>query len=308
MSAPSRDADFVYDLPRLLWLRQEIAELARAEEPALRLLRPPDGAPRLMAVLAASFNPLTRAHEAIVAAGLAHGADAALLLLPLRALDKEGVERATLADRALVALAWAERRGHVAVALANRGLYRDQALLLAGRFPSAHIAFLAGYDKVVQIFDHRYYHERDAALRELFAAARLWVAPRAGQGAAELGALLDRTENQPFAGHLELLPLGAAVDALSSTLVREAARSGGDWEALVSAETAAFMRETQPYAAPVALDDGEVVDVYGLRQRLLDAIAAGRLAGGDFAALCRQARATTPEGRTLRALLSRADV
>ena len=36
-----------------------------------------------------------------------------------------------------------------------------------------------GYDKVVQIFDPRYYDDRDAALDRLFALSSLLVAPRA---------------------------------------------------------------------------------------------------------------------------------
>jgi hypothetical protein len=105
------------------------------------------------------------------------------------------------------------------------------------------------------------------------------------------------------------LVLEADVDALSSTTVREAARAGQPWQALVPTETAVFLREALPYSAPVSLPDGEDVDAYGLRLALIDAAAAGRLGpGADFAALCHQARAATPEGKRLRAWLAKGDL
>ena len=41
--------------------------------------------------------------------------------------------------------------------------------------PTAELTLLVGYDKVVQILDPKYYDDRDAALHELFALARLLV-------------------------------------------------------------------------------------------------------------------------------------
>ena len=74
-------------------------------------------------------------------------------------------------------------------------------------------------------------------------------------------------------------------------------------------ETAVFLREALPYSAPVHLPDGEEIDAYGLRLALIDAAAAGRLdPGADFAALCHQGRAATPEGKRLRAWLAKGDL
>jgi hypothetical protein len=117
--------------------------------------------------------------------------------------------------------------------------------------------------------------------------------------------LLQREENRRFAARVTPLMLEADVDALSSTIVREAARAGQPWQALVPVETAVFLREALPYSAPVHLPDGEEIDVYGLRLALVDAAAAGRLgSGADLAALCQQACAATPEGKRLRAWLA----
>jgi nicotinic acid mononucleotide adenylyltransferase len=296
---------FLYDLPRLMWLRAVEQQLQCQSEPALHVLRPLTRDPATIAALSGSFNPLTRGHEALVTAARQEGMGAVLLVLPVRAIDKEGVARAALVDRALVLLQWAAWHGGTGVALVNRGLYLEQAALLAAQYPSSAITFLVGYDKVEQIFDPRYYTDRDAALETLFGLATLRVAPRQGRGKDALDALLQREENRRFAAHVTPLTLEADVEALSSTTVREAARAGQPWQALVPVETAVFLREALPYSAPVYLADGEEIDAYGLRLALIDAAASGRLGpGADFAALCHQVRAATPEGKRLRARLA----
>jgi nicotinic acid mononucleotide adenylyltransferase len=301
---PTPKPAFLYDLPRLLRLRAVEQQLQRQSEPALHVLRPLTRAPATIAVLSGSFNPFTCGHETLVTAARREGVGAVLLVLPVRAIDKEGVTRAALVDRALVLLHWAARHGGTGVALVNRGLYLEQAALLAAQYPSSAVTFLVGYDKVEQIFDPHYYTDRDAALEALFGLATLRVAPRQGRGKDALDALLQREENRRFAAHVTPLALEADVDALSSTTVREAARVGQPWQALVPVETAVFLREALPYSAPVHLPDGEEIDVYGLRLALIDAAASGRLgAGADFAMLCHQARAATPEGKRRRAWL-----
>src|SRR5207248_1364859 len=127
---------FLYDLPRLLQLGDVEQQLQRRPEPALHVLRPlprgsdtphlpipspleGGGAVTTIAVLPGSFNPLTRGHEALVAPAWREDVDAVLLVLPGRAIDKEGVARAALVDRALVLLQWAARHGGAGVALVN---------------------------------------------------------------------------------------------------------------------------------------------------------------------------------------------
>lgn len=303
-------SDFVYDLPRLLWLREQEGPLSLAEEPRLHLLDPLPTAPRSVAVLAGSFNPLTRGHTALVEAARREGSDAVVLLLPLRAVDKEGVTRAAAIDRALVLLEWARRRSGAGVALVNGGLYVEQAALLREQFPSSEVVFVVGHDKIVQVFDPRYYDERERALEELFRLAAFRVAPRLGQSAAELRALLEEAENAPYAGGVAPLALDADVDALSSTLVRAAIQRGEPWEDHVPAETAHFVREAQPYSPPARLADGTEIDAYGLRLALIEAIATGHLdmpsapSAAEFAALCQTARADTAEGARLRTQLA----
>ena len=106
--------------------------------------------------------------------------------------------------------------------LFNRGLYVDQALAARTRWPDLDtLLFLVGYDKIVQIFDPRYYDDRDAALQKLFRLASFLVAPRDDATADDFAALLSRPENRPFAARVRSLPLPSAVAAVSSTGLRQ---------------------------------------------------------------------------------------
>src|SRR5690348_3214322 len=155
-------------------------------------------------VFAGSFNPLTRAHVALAnAARRAAGLDALLWACAAASVDKERVERAALVDRLAQMCAFVAGRRREALALLNRGLYVDEARTLRALLaPSAELTLIVGYDKIVQIFDPKYYADRDTALRALFSLAHLLVAPREGEGASALAALLAQRENRPFARHV----------------------------------------------------------------------------------------------------------
>src|SRR5207248_8509577 len=84
----------------------------------------------------------------------------------------------------------------------------------------AELVFLVGHDKIVQIFDPRYYSDRDGALRELFALSGFLVAPRAGAGIDELRDLLAEPENRQFAARVRPLALAERYRAMSSTKAR----------------------------------------------------------------------------------------
>lgn len=297
---------FIYDLPRLLDLARTEQRLGATEAPSLELLAAPEGNPRSIGVLSGSFNPPTRGHAALVEGALREDIEAVLLLLPLRAVDKESVTRASAIDRALVLLEWARGYRSVGVGLVNRGLLVEQAALVAARYPECRLAFLVGHDKIVQVFDPRYYQDRDSALRALFERAAFHVAPRQGQSEAALRALLAREENRPFAAQVAALAVAADVDLLSSTAVRQAIARGASWEHLVPPEAAHFIRETRPYAPPSRLSDGDEIDAYSIRQALIAAAADGRLVAcrDDFRGCYRVACADNEEGRRLRAWIA----
>lgn len=215
----------------LLDAAPSIAELA-LQERAVELHGDPAAAPlvggdrvataRAVGLFAGAFNPLTRAHVALAEAARAAGdLDVIAWTLAVVTVDKERVDRATLPDRLAQVAAYSEGRAVDALVVVNRGLYVDQARALHRLMtPEARLAIVIGYDKVVQIFDPRYYADRDAALEELFAEADLLVAPRAGQGPRELELLLARPQNERFAASVRPISLAEEFAAESSTQVR----------------------------------------------------------------------------------------
>ncbi len=186
-------------------------------------------------LLAGSYNPLTLAHIALAeAARQSARLDAIVWACAAVTVDKERVTRASLPDRLaqLVAYLAATRptatapRGHVddALVLLDHGLYVEQARALRTLLaPGAELTIIVGFDKVVQIFDPRYYADREAALQALFAQARLLVAPRDGQGEAALATLLARPENQPYAPYVAYCPLAPEYATDSSSEARQIA-------------------------------------------------------------------------------------
>lgn len=222
---------------------------------------------RAVGLFAGSFNPLTQAHVALAeAARVAGHLDAIAWTLAVETIDKERVERATLPDRLAQLDAYCDGRAGDAVVVTNRGLYVDQARALhALMAPGARLAIVVGYDKVVQIFDPRYYAERDPALAALFDEADLLVAPRAGQGPRDLEALLSRPENAAFAGAVQPMPLAPEYAAESSSQVRTlAARAHANApRALVTPEGWTLAR----LGAYVAADDASGAGAaYGMRE------------------------------------------
>jgi hypothetical protein len=200
-----------------------------------------------------------------------HGDGRVYAAVSKRTTDKEHVERPLLVDR-IVLLETVIRHGApgAGIMLFNRGLYVEQAEAIRAAFPEVTVLFfLLGFDKIVQIFDQRYYTNRDAALGELFFLAEVLVAPRGTSGARELQELLDQPANRQFASHVHLLPLSEEYRAVSSTHIRQ------DFEAHrrdVPAEVERYIRETHAYEQPEELPDGSRRDMYGERIEAIKSI------------------------------------
>ncbi|HEX5159178.1 MAG TPA: hypothetical protein VFW17_18360 [Ktedonobacterales bacterium] len=265
------------DCSRLARLARAAATVVASDEPRAVELA---GGRRLRAALrvgvfAGSFNPLTRAHVALAnAARRAAGLDALIWACAAASVDKERVERAALVDRLAQMSAFVVGRRREALALLNRGLYVDEARTLRALLaPSTELTLIVGYDKIVQIFDPKYYADRDAALRALFSLARLLVAPREGEGAEALAALLAQPENRPFARYVRYLDVPAGYAHDSSTEARALA-------AETPADIAALSRLLPPVGLALALHTGAyrptmptVDNPYTVRARWLDALA-----------------------------------
>ena len=186
-------------------------------------------------VLPGSFNPLHMAHVTLLgeASRLLPQKPGSLppvaaLSLSVRTINKARATGMLLPDRAwtmhatLSAMRSPECAHHVAL-LASHGLYLDQAIALRNAMPGLHadgLWFAIGHDKACQIFDARYYDDRDAALQALFRLAGLLVAPRAGGTAADVQELMDLPENRRFAPRVRPISLPSCLADVSSTAYR----------------------------------------------------------------------------------------
>lgn len=226
-------------------------------------------------LFAGSFNPLTRAHVALAnAARRVAGLDVVVWVCAVASVDKERVERAALVDRLAQMRAFVAGRRHDALVVLNRGLYVDEARTMRTLLsPSAQLVILVGYDKIVQIFDPRYYADRDRALDALFSLAHLLVAPRDDDGADALARLLSEPRNQPFASLVRYLDVPTTYALDSSTEARVlAARTPPD--------VAALSRLLPPAGMALAFETGAFLsastagrDAYEVRARWLDTLA-----------------------------------
>ena len=215
--------DRFLDAERLIQHGLALRDLAAEPEPTARQIAGRHLVPGArLGLLAGSFNPPTIAHQTLALAGLADGQLGAVqYALSIRTVDKEVVTGAGLEDRLLMLDALLEDDQRLGTVVVNRGLYVDQARIVRSLFPDlGALVFLVGHDKIVQIFDPRYYEDRDAALEALFALSTFMVAPRGdGEGPA-LAALLDQPENRRFAHAVRPLDLPPGLREVASSNIR----------------------------------------------------------------------------------------
>lgn len=225
-------------------------------------------------VFPGSFNPPTTAHLALLKQAWQyareHGPMQIYAAISKHTTDKERVQRPLLLDRIiLLETLLRHHLRHTGIMLFNRGLYVEQAEAVHSAFPRVtRLYFLVGFDKIVQIFDPRYYEDRDLALHELFDLAEFLVAPRGEAGPVALTNLLEQPENRQFARNIHGLPLSAAYRDISSTRIRQSPTA---YEQEVPPEVLRFMRETHAYEQPLELADGSKIDQYGERIQAIEA-------------------------------------
>jgi nicotinamide-nucleotide adenylyltransferase len=239
-----------YDLDRLIQHGRALQRLDAVGDGELRQLAgalPQRGA--RLGLLAGSFNPPTIAHQMLALAGLtAGGLDQVWYTLSIHTVGKEVVTGAALDDRLLLLDLLAEEDPRLGVLLLNRGLYVDQAKLIRAAYPTlTDLVFLVGFDKIVQVFDPRYYDDRDAELDRLFVLVTFLVAPRGDDDEADLAELLGRPENRRFAGAIRPLNLPPELRAVASSHVRVGLAAGGETDETVPPGVAAFIEETGLY-------------------------------------------------------------
>lgn len=286
--------DAIYDLQRLVDLHEALATLAVTATPTARVLIPDPLPPvRRVGMLCGSFNPLTLAHtELAERARETARLDLVFFTLATVTIDKERVTGLSLEDRLVLLSLYAQQHTGTGVALVNRGLYFEQAQAFRSALGEhVELSFVVGMDKLLQILDPKYYQDRDAALRQLFALTSLIVANRGALERAEFNRLLDRPENRPYRFRIQFCPLSETVADLSATEVRERLARGRSVENWVPPETATFLAETRAFHPPLPLGE-EQVDAYAVRQNLLGLLFVRRSQNQeakDFYTLYREA-------------------
>ena len=225
-------------------VERQLADLTLDANPLVVLA----GAERMAGVtrlgmFSGAFNPPTLAHLALAQAALDAGdVERVLLCISQVTVDKERMARAPLVSRLIVLSQLAARLPAVVVGVTAAGLYADQARALHQALPAVtDRALLMGFDKIVQIFEPHYYRDFPAALRELFAEARLLVAPRGGAGAADLAQLVAQPAARPYGDRVRYLALDPHYHDLSSTTVRARITQGLPITDLVPPEAVALV-------------------------------------------------------------------
>jgi nicotinate-nucleotide adenylyltransferase len=167
-------------------------------------------------VLAGAFNPVTRAHLALVDAAL-QVVDEVICVVP-RVYPHKELHGADLETR----VEMLRRAGtRFRVALCEHGLFADIAHELREQYPDAELYFICGRDAAERVIHWDY--GDPGAIERILENFRLLVASRHGE-----------LEAPPHLRHrVEPLPLTGDFDDVSSTEVRKRIAAGLAWEHLV---------------------------------------------------------------------------
>jgi nicotinamide-nucleotide adenylyltransferase len=221
------------------------AAIERAREPGpprLEVVGGPAGNPGTVGLVAGSFDPMTRGHEALAEA---LRTDLTLMIWSPQTLPKEeptgeqgSPPRLEPEVRLVAVLAWCLSRPNARLAVCSHGLLVDQVEAAARTFPEARFVVGVGSDKLRQIFDPAWYEDRDAALKRLFRRAVVAYSVRT----TDRSSTAPRIEGGPgWRPRLRLLDLPSDVAGLSSSGVREAIRRGQDVSGAVPREVLPFL-------------------------------------------------------------------
>lgn len=194
-----------------------------------------------LGVLPASFDPLTKAHVAIVSEARKWGLDEILLLLDRRNVDKRSFA-ASLEDRVLLVTSFF-KEDDVSVGVSSHGLFLEKLRALRRLYPpSTRIYFLAGYDTILRVLDKKYYQDRESALDELFGGSEFLVAGRGDKGEKEIISLFEKEENKRFKSKIKTINI-APFTFVSATEIRRRIKRGESLDALVPEDILPLINE-----------------------------------------------------------------
>ncbi len=188
------------------------------------------------AVLPASFNPPTLAHQFMVHWALEKGGfQGVLLLLDLRHADKPPQD-AHLLDRYLMIRLGLSLNDRTLIGLSSHGLFLEKARAISGLSPApVNWSFLVGEDTMARILDPRFYSSAQEELGELFSRASFVVFERPGG--------FPRSSPREF----PLVSSPENIRTISSSLVRQNRFLNLPWRELLCPEVAHFIELTGLY-------------------------------------------------------------
>jgi nicotinate-nucleotide adenylyltransferase len=237
-------------------LSEVLAELDRAGEPRIEILRKaPSRGPRL-GIFASSFNPPTLAHvEVVRLAKERFRLDEILALAGLRNADKTSYD-CRIEDRfAMMADAFEGDAG-VSLGISSHAFYVDMVEALDCLYPPASdLHFIIGFDTFERVIDledrytaryHRRFRDRRAALEFLLSRSRLIVASRGGSGRESVDRILEN-EPQALRERVLYLDFPAELSERSATDVRERIGAGLPIDGLVPPAVQRYITDRQLY-------------------------------------------------------------
>jgi nicotinate-nucleotide adenylyltransferase len=169
-----------------------------------------------LGILAGAFNPVTRAHLALVDAALA-SVDEVVCVVP-RIYPHKDFDGAGL-DQRIQMLSRAGGRYQVEVS--ERGLFIDIARELRRSWPDTDFYFICGRDAADRVVSWDY--GVAGAIEQMLDEFQILVASRQG----------DYTAPPRLRHRVHTLPLGEPYDDVSSSEVRRRISAGEPWEHLV---------------------------------------------------------------------------
>lgn len=279
MSNDSRKADVItpkdsaheaefYDLRRLFRLRETLEKLRPDSPPRVLSLDPPNLDLRRIGILPGSFNPPTLAHVELAGqAKKSFQLDQVFFTISRVTIDKEKVQGLSLEDRLLLLSLIIQGWPWASIAAVNHGLYFEQAVALRSLLGNKpRIYFIVGMDKVVQIFSHHYYQDREEALKKLFAETQLIAASRGQWRRKDLDLLLDEAENQPYKDRIYFMSLKDELKELSSSAFREKIAAGEPVRGLLPEVVEKFISGTDAYRPGYEMRSSLLTRLYAVRE------------------------------------------
>ncbi|KAI8388371.1 uncharacterized protein BYT42DRAFT_543682 [Radiomyces spectabilis] len=183
-------------------------------------------------ILDSSFNPPTRAHEALLATAVQQFApdyfDAKILLFSTSNADKQ-LTGASVEQRTHMMELLAQKLGYecLAVGLTKHAKFVDKAVAVERYFQhhglqEVEMYFILGYDTVTRFLDPKYYAPLTVAeaLEPFFARSRLICADRAGFDEQLVNAFWTGDKVKPYLDRILRMSIDPAAASLSSTRLR----------------------------------------------------------------------------------------